>query len=109
MEMKRSCQNHEECMKMVQMILDGEATPEQVEHFKNHNLKECMPCIESYKMGFQLKEMLQTKVEKKCCPQQISDTIKLKLGFATSLFLVLQIHLFTFYCSEIKNILTNCH
>jgi hypothetical protein len=63
--MKSTCQNHEECMKMVQMILDGEASAEQVEHFKTHNLKECMPCIDSFKLEQEIRSALQVKAQKR--------------------------------------------
>ena len=32
-KMKQDCETQRECMEMLQMIVDGEATPEQKEHF----------------------------------------------------------------------------
>ncbi len=32
-QMKQECANQRECMEMLQLIVDGEASPEQKEHF----------------------------------------------------------------------------
>jgi anti-sigma factor (TIGR02949 family) len=48
------------CMEMLQLILDGEATPEQQQQFKSH-LDECMPCYKSYSLEVTLKELIRTK------------------------------------------------
>lgn len=96
-QLKATCENHDACMKMVQLILDGEATPEQVAHFKAHNLKDCMPCIESYKLGQQIRASLQNNVEKKSCPQMLSDKIKLKIGIFTSILIIAQCFLICAY------------
>ena len=37
-KMKQECQNQRECMVMLQLIIDGEASPEQKEHFLVHHL-----------------------------------------------------------------------
>ena len=47
-EMKQECENQRECMEMLQLIVDGEASPEQKEHFLMHHLEECMPCYKNY-------------------------------------------------------------
>ena len=88
--MKEQCENHNKCMKMIQAVLDGSATPEELEHFKD-NIEVCKPCIEGYELEKSIKVSLQTKVEKKCCPQQTLDIIKLKIGIATILLLGLLI------------------
>lgn len=50
------------CMEMLQMILDGEASAEQQNYFKQH-MDHCMPCFKSYEVDMAIKEMLQ----RKCC------------------------------------------
>ncbi|MCA0365195.1 MAG: hypothetical protein LCH67_14220 [Bacteroidetes bacterium] len=88
--MKEECENHNKCMKMIQAVLDGSATPEELEHFKD-NIEVCKPCIEGYELEKSIKESLQTKVEKKCCPKQTFEAIKLKIGIASLLVLGLLI------------------
>lgn len=77
--MKEECENHNKCMKMIQAVLDGSATPEELEHFKD-NIEVCKPCIEGYELEKSIKESLQTKVEKKCCPSNTLNQLKMKIG-----------------------------
>jgi hypothetical protein len=85
-KMKEKCENHEQCMKLIQAVLDGSATEAEMNHFKN-NMDECKPCIEGYELEKSIKHSLQDKVEKKCCPSSTINQLKLKLGI-TALFLV---------------------
>jgi hypothetical protein len=84
--MKDKCENHEECMKLIQAVLDGSASASEMEHFKN-NMDNCKPCIEGYELEKSIKFSLHDKVEKKCCPSSTIDQLKLKLGI-TALFLI---------------------
>lgn len=79
--MKEQCENHAKCMEMVQAVLDGSATPEEIEHFKS-NLEACKPCFEGYELEKTIKEALKTKIEKICCPQATINILKLKVGIA---------------------------
>jgi hypothetical protein len=85
-KMKEQCENHEKCMKMIQAVLDGSASTEEMEHFKS-NIEVCLPCIEGYELEKSIKSTLQLKVEKKCCPEKTLEIIKLKIGIATILVL----------------------
>jgi len=77
--MKEECENHEKCMKMIQAVLDGSASKEEIEHFKS-NIDVCKPCFDGYQLEKSIKDCLQTKVEKKCCPQNTVDQLKAKIG-----------------------------
>ena len=57
---KESCENHAQCMKMIQAILDGEATEEQKAHFRD-NMDVCMPCINEFHLIKCIKESLCEK------------------------------------------------
>ncbi len=81
---KQHCENHQRCMEMIQAVLDGSATPEEMEHFKN-NIESCLPCIEGYQLEKEVKQSISQKVEKKCCPGKTVDDIKKKIGLALSL------------------------
>jgi anti-sigma factor (TIGR02949 family) len=95
--MRKNCENHEECMKMIQAVLDGSATDSEIEHFKN-NIENCEPCIKGYELEKSIKESLQGKVEKKCCPGNTIDQLRLKLGISAVLFLGVMVHFSTFFC-----------
>lgn len=94
---KQLCENHEKCIQMIQAVLDGSATDEEMEHFRV-NMDECIPCIEGYNLEKSIKETLKNKVEKKCCPQSTLDLLKSRIGIASlialSLFIDANILLF---------------
>ena len=77
--MKEECENHEKCMKMIQAVLDGSASQEEIEHFKN-NIEICKPCVDGYELEKSIKGSLKTKVEKVCCPQRTLEQLKVKIG-----------------------------
>ncbi len=76
--MKESCEHQAECLKRIQAILDGGATDEEKEYFKDH-IEICKPCIDMYHLEKCIKEALQGKVEKKCCPEKIAAAIRAEI------------------------------
>jgi anti-sigma factor (TIGR02949 family) len=62
-------------MEMLQAILDGDASDEQKQQFKDH-MEGCMPCYKQYSLEIVIKELLKTK----CCgngaPPELADRIK---------------------------------
>lgn len=66
------------CMEMLQLILDGEATPGQQYYFKSH-MDICMPCFKSYSLDMSIKELLKSR----CCgdqvPQGLVEQIKMQI------------------------------
>jgi len=50
------------CIEMLQVILDGEATPDQKAYFKEH-MDLCMPCFKGYELDMAIKQLVQSK----CC------------------------------------------
>ena len=77
--MKQKCEHHLECMKVIQAILDDEATEAEKDHFRE-NMDKCLPCIESYRLEKCIKESLNFKIEKKPCPESILKTIISKIN-----------------------------
>lgn len=78
--MKKNCSNQRECLEMLQLILDGEATPEQKANFKSH-IDECLPCFQHYHFDQAIKELLKVK----CCndaPTDLIASIKSKISSA---------------------------
>ena len=75
--MKQDCPEQNECIKMLQLILDDEATSEQKDHFLKHHLKECLPCYNNYNLELAIRAMLKTKCSKEA-PQDLVDSIKTK-------------------------------
>lgn len=75
---KEHCSHQADCLKMIQLIVDGEATEQQIERLKA-NLETCRPCIEMYHLEKEIKELLTNRVEKRCCPDKLVATIKAKI------------------------------
>jgi hypothetical protein len=76
---KTSCEHQAECMKMVQLIVDGQATDDQINQFKQ-NMDKCLPCEKGYELEKCIKETMQLRLEKKCVPSSLIDCIKLKIS-----------------------------
>ena len=66
------------CLELLQLITDGEATPEEETQFHKH-IDECLPCYETYNLEKSIKEMIQTKLEKKQVPEDLIRSIKSKI------------------------------
>jgi mycothiol system anti-sigma-R factor len=81
-EKKQECPNQRECMEMLQLIVDGEASPEEKEYFLMHHLEECMPCYRNYHLEVAIRHLLKNKCTGHA-PQELIDSIKAK--FSTNL------------------------
>ena len=73
--MKQDCESQRECMQMLQLIVDGEATPEQKENFMANHLENCMPCFKNYHLEMSIRELLRLKCIN-LAPQELVDTIR---------------------------------
>jgi hypothetical protein len=77
--MKHTCEHRAQCMKVIQAILDDEATEAEKDHFRV-NMDTCIPCIEAYRLEKCIKDSLNHKIEKKPCPESILNTILTKIN-----------------------------
>lgn len=77
--MKQDCPNKRECFEMLQLILDGEATPEQQEKFLKEHLEECMPCYKNYHLEVAIRQLLRTKCTGSA-PQELVEDIKRRVA-----------------------------
>jgi anti-sigma factor (TIGR02949 family) len=77
-KMKQDCPNQRECIEMLQLIVDGEASPEQKDHFLKHHLEECLPCYKNYHLELAIRQLLKTKCNGEA-PQELIDSIKTKV------------------------------
>jgi hypothetical protein len=100
-EKKQHCENHQRCMEMIQAVLDGSATPEEMEHFKS-SIQDCLPCIEGYQLEKELKNTLANKVERKCCPDKTVSLIKDQIGLALAFVSLLALQYTLFYSIFIR-------
>ncbi len=66
------------CIELLELITDDEASPNEIKHFQKH-INECLPCYEAYNLEKSIKEMLQTKLKRKQVPDDLIQSIKLKI------------------------------
>ena len=78
-KMKQDCSNKKDCMEMLQLIVDGEATTEEREHFLKHHLEECLPCYRNYHLEVEIRQLLKTKCTGQA-PQDLIDTIRARVS-----------------------------
>jgi anti-sigma factor (TIGR02949 family) len=81
--MKQNCDNQKECFEMLQSILDGEATPQEKEHFLKEHLEQCMPCYKNYHLEVAIRDLLKAKCTQHAPPdlvENIKRTISQKMA-----------------------------
>lgn len=59
----------------MQLILDGQATPEQEAKFKEH-INTCAPCLKDFELDQAIKIAIQKKCECLCAPEGLHSEIK---------------------------------
>lgn len=77
-KMKQDCPNKQECLQLLQSILDGEATSDQKEHFMKQHLEECMPCYKNYHLEVAIRDLLKKKCQGEA-PEELINSIKAKV------------------------------
>ena len=75
--MKKNCNHQADCLKLIQRILDREATPEEEATFLA-NKEQCMPCQEGYALEQSLRKAIKSNCSSKC-PEALFERIKSKL------------------------------
>jgi anti-sigma factor (TIGR02949 family) len=75
---KMECEHKSECLKAIQLILDNEATQEQMSHFKEH-MDKCLPCIENYNLEVTIRKILCDRMAKKEVPPGLAEAIKAQI------------------------------
>ena len=76
---KQDCPNKRECFEMLQLILDGEATPHQKDSFLKEHLEDCMPCYKNYHLEVAIRQLLKTKCTG-TAPEGLIEDIKRKVA-----------------------------
>lgn len=73
-----SAKSSPDCLELLYLVLDEEATDEQKSNFKQH-IKECMPCYKSYNLDMKIKELIKQKCCGKHVTQDFIDSVKSKV------------------------------
>ncbi len=78
----KDCQNRQECLKAIRLILDEEATEDQLKYFKQH-IDYCMPCIENYNLEVTIRQLLCDRLQRKAVPAEVINSIRTKITETT--------------------------
>jgi anti-sigma factor (TIGR02949 family) len=63
--------DHEECLRILNLVLDGEASELEHRIFSEH-LENCMPYFEIYNIDRKIRELIKTK----CSDKKLSEDVK---------------------------------
>jgi anti-sigma factor (TIGR02949 family) len=75
---EKPCVDHEYCIKVLNLIIDGEATDEETAFFNSH-IKECLQCSEYYSLEQVIREAIKKKMEKKSAPEDFINDLRNKV------------------------------
>ena len=73
-----SCSDYDKCLRILNLILDEEASQEVESYFYAH-IEKCMVCFAHYNVERQIRLLLKTKVASKPVPISLSQEIKSKI------------------------------
>jgi anti-sigma factor (TIGR02949 family) len=68
------------CLEMLRLILDGEASEEEKKDFIDKHLETCMPCYKTYHLEMAIRDLLKSKCGKHEAPAELIENIKRMIG-----------------------------
>lgn len=71
-----------DCLKKLQSILDGEASPVERKDFLEKHLDVCMPCYKHYHLEMAIRDLLKSKCWNHQVPADIVESIRSKINSA---------------------------
>jgi hypothetical protein len=85
--MKTNCSHQADCLKLIQRILDKEASAAEEARFLA-NKDQCLPCQEGHELELALRKALKTSCHSKC-PTSLLESIRSKISSIILLILLL--------------------
>jgi len=73
-----SCSDFDKCLKILDLILDNEASSDQESFFHAH-IEKCMVCFGHYNVEKQIRQLLKTKLNKQPVPVTLATEIRNKI------------------------------
>jgi anti-sigma factor (TIGR02949 family) len=73
------CDDNEKCLKLLQLVLDGQASESDTKEFMAH-LDKCMACYNEFNLNKSIKEAVIQKVNKPSMPTELVDQINSKIA-----------------------------
>ncbi len=79
---EKPCVDHEYCIKVLNLIIDGEANEEETDFFNTH-IKDCLQCSEYYSIEQVIREAIRNKMKSKEVPEEFINEIRHKVKSST--------------------------
>ena len=72
------CLDRDKCIRVLHLIIDGEAGNEDEKHFYKH-INQCLPCSQYYRLEQTIRIALRKKMKKKVAPEDFINEIRAKV------------------------------
>jgi len=72
------CKDFEKCLKILNLMLDNEATAEQEEYFKHH-VENCVVCFSHFNVERQIRQLLKSNIKSQPIPSDLAEAIRNKI------------------------------
>lgn len=72
------CPDHEKCINVINLIIDGEANAEEEAFFHAH-IQDCLHCEQFYKLEQSIREAIRKRLEIKEAPEDLIRMVREKV------------------------------
>ncbi len=72
------CEDHEKCIHIINLIIDGEANEEEEAFFYSH-VEDCLHCSQYYKLERSIREAIRKKLKIKEAPEELIQEVRQKV------------------------------
>lgn len=76
------CPDEQNCLKVLELVLDNEASEEEVEKYFEH-VNQCWTCYENYNLEKSIRELIKTKCEQRTVPEDLANKIRQQIQNAS--------------------------
>ena len=73
-----SCSDYDKCLRILNLILDNEATTKQEEYFYSH-IENCKVCFAHFNIEKQIRQLIKSKLCNKSVPSALANEIRSKI------------------------------
>ena len=72
------CTDHDKCINVINLIIDGEANEDEEAFFYSH-IQDCLHCSQYYKLEQSIREAIRKKLEIKEAPEDLIQKVRQKV------------------------------
>jgi anti-sigma factor (TIGR02949 family) len=72
------CEDHEKCIHIINLIIDGEANKEEEAFFYAH-IQDCLHCAQYYKLEQSIRAAIRKKLKIKEAPEDLIQEVRQKV------------------------------